>query len=497
MNLFADLERLLDDGNIDRTALIEWGGSITYGRLREEAQQLSASMEAKGIGSGDRVLVLVPMSIDLYRTLFACWHLGVVASFIDPRCDKKNLATLLETLKPQAIISGWLPRLLCLTKKPLRRLKKIHPRSRKISSTTMAQVDDNHPAIISPTSGSTGVPKLTVRSHGFLRHQGNILGPHLDLVPGQIRMTTLPVFALVDLAHGCTCVLPDGNTRRPATLDPLRLQRQISEHRVEALVSPPVVGEHLTRMGKAALRSLKSLHTGGAPVRPRLVKQLGTHLPDLKVTALYGSTEAEPIAALNMDPDAVDTQVAAGAGLPAGLPVPEIAVVLSDPSKLSHTMEERAFVASHISGEGVGEILVSGKHVIQGYLNGRGDAEHKIHVGNRIWHRTGDLGRFDTHGQLWLMGRASAKVLHQGLEYHPFAIEMAAESRAGVTCALGTLKGEPLLVVDGPIPTALTDWAQNLGIDRVISMPIPLDSRHQGKVAYADLNRRLEQRYGQ
>src|SRR2546428_9360843 len=67
-----------------------------------------------------------------------------------------------------------------------------------------------------------------------------------------------------------------------------------------------------------------------------------------------------------------------------------------------------SFRAATLPAGETGEIVVSGGHVVRGYLHGRGDAETKFDAGAARWHRTRDLGRLDAHGRLWLPRRRSA-----------------------------------------------------------------------------------------
>src|SRR5205085_4282669 len=72
-----------------------------------------------------------------------------------------------------------------------------------------------------------------------------------------------------------------------------------------------------------------------------------------------------------------------------------------------------------------GEIVVSGAHVLQGYLHGHGDDETKFRVDGVVWHRTGDAGNLDESGRLWLLGRCVAKIRDEHGELYPFAAETA------------------------------------------------------------------------
>src|SRR6185503_8477337 len=83
------------------------------------------------------------------------------------------------------------------------------------------------------------------------------------------------------------------------------------------------------------------------------------------------------------------------------------------------------------SGE-VGEIVVSGAHVLSGYLQGRGDEETKFRVDDAIWHRTGDAGWLDAQGRLWLLGRCAARIADERGTLWPFAVECAAQQNAAI-----------------------------------------------------------------
>src|SRR5207247_8700736 len=83
------------------------------------------------------------------------------------------------------------------------------------------------PAIVTFTSGSTGEPKAVVRTHGFLIAQHRALVESLGLAPGEVDLTTLPVFLLANLASGVTSVIPDADLRAPGAIAPAPVLEQI------------------------------------------------------------------------------------------------------------------------------------------------------------------------------------------------------------------------------------------------------------------------------
>lgn len=215
---------------------------------------------------------------------------------------------------------------------------------------------------------------------------------------------------------------------------------------------------------------LEAVFTGGGPVFPNLLHAVARAAPKATIHAVYGSTEAEPIAHLEFkEIGAADWEAMAnGAGLLAGTPIPEIEVDIRD----------------H-------EVFVAGPHVNQGYLNPADDKSTKSISGGKLWHRTGDAARRDEQGRLWLLGRREAA--SGGL--FPFAVEIAALSWPGVRKAAllaGEGRAKLALSGDGLDRAALQERAAKLGpIDVVILREVPMDKRHNSKADYARLRKLL------
>src|SRR5205807_7301209 len=107
------------------------------------------------------------------------------------------------------------------------------------------------------------------------------------------------------------------------------------------------------------------------------------------------------------------------------------------------------FEAECAERSSAGEIVVSGEHVLAGYLDREDDAETKFRVDGRVWHRTGDAGRLDGEGRLWLLGRCSAVVTDAKGTLYPFAVECAAQHQPGIRrAALLSRRGERLLAIE-------------------------------------------------
>ena len=181
---------------------------------------------------------------------------------------------------------------------------------------------------------------------------------------------------------------------------------------------------------------MERVFMGGAPVFPEDLRRAREVFPNAEITAVYGSTEAEPIAEVALssisqcDFDAME----AGCGLLAGAPLNSIdlRIVRNRHGEPIPALDPSQFRACWVESGAVGEIVVSGDHVLTGYLNGEGDSETKFCACGKMWHRTGDLGRLDPSGRLWLMGRASAAIEDERGVIYPFAVECAARQISGI-----------------------------------------------------------------
>ena len=145
----------------------------------------------------------------------------------------------------------------------------------------------------------------------------------------------------------------------------------------------------------------------------------------------------------------------------------------------------------------VGEIVVTGDHVVPGYLGGQGDAETKVEVDGRRWHRTGDAGRLDADGRLWLLGRCAAASVRDGEAVYPLQVEAALRAR-GMRAAFLELDGRRLVAVEGGAdPEAVRAGVMWAGIDDIVPVDaIPVDRRHNAKVDLAALRTLLATRRG-
>jgi acyl-CoA synthetase (AMP-forming)/AMP-acid ligase II len=507
-----------------RTAIVEARGggrrAIGFGPLAESVAALAAGLEDRGVSAGDRVLLFVPMSIDLYVALVAVLHRGAVAVFVDAWAGRARIDAAIRAARPRAFLGTPKSHLLRLVSPALRAvpIKLVADRRwfplertmRRGRSRPAALVEGDAPALVTFTTGSTGRPKAAARSHAFLWAQHQALARELAPRPDDVDMPTLPIFVLNNLATGITSVLPDFDPRRPADIDPVRVHRQMVRERVTTTSGSPAFYDRLATWCRSSGERLevRALFTGGAPVLPPLARRLAAVTAGT-VHVVYGSTEAEPIASI--EAQAMEQAMAdpAAMGLCVGPPVPELELRLVRPHDGPLVLGPEGWPAWAIGPGEVGEVLVSGAHVLPGYLDDPdSDRAQKVRDGARVWHRTGDGARLDASGRLWLMGRVAHRVRRAGQTWWGTAAEVRALRVDGVSHAAylglpdGRLGARAVLCVEVPGARLDADRERRLR-EALAEIPIddlrglsriPRDPRHASKTDLERLKGLLEPR---
>ena len=520
MNIASVLQQQAES-RASQTAIID--GKIgqerrtTYLQINSQSARLAALLKSYGLQQGDTVLIFQPISAELYIILVALFRLGMIAMFVDPSMGLTHLEQCCKRVTPKAFIGGTKAHLLRFASRSLRAIPiKIGigrwlPFTRSFSNLTafkpfadIIKANNDTPALITFTSGSTGQPKAAVRTHGFLLAQHKVLADNIDHQPGQVDVSTLPVFVLANLASGITSLLCDVDLRFPGKVDASIVLQQATSFSATRCAASPAFFERLIEFCLANNVTLPfaRIDTGGAPVFPGLLTQLNEQTLNCEIVAVYGSTEAEPIAHIHWQ-DISEADLAnmkRGRGLLAGKPVQQIDVkVIQDrTNSVIKPMSQEQLAKFCLAKNEIGEIVVAGDHVLPGYLNGIGNEETKFSVDGRPWHRTGDAGYFDNEGRLWLMGRCSAKISDEDGVLYPFAVETVVRCDVGVRrSAMVAYAGKRLLIIEMQNQrTANTeklketlDWAK---ISKVLTVPnVPVDRRHNAKIDYPELNKLL------
>lgn len=457
--------------------------SISFMDLRNKIGNFAGGLQQLGVKPGARVVILVPMSIELYVALLATLWIDATVMLIDPSAP---LDSILPRFQPDVFIASGKAHLLRLRYASLRACTLQiatswtilpHKRLHNIQATPPPINTPQHPALLTFTTGTTGVPKAMARSHSFLLCQHHALKHHMNYTAKHVDLPTLPVFLLHSLAAGATCVLPNANLQRVDSVDPTLILAQITQHNIHSMSgSPAFFLPFIEKYATNTISGVRQIFTGGARVNAKIATGLCATFPDAEIYIVYGSTEAEPIAVchVNSNLSLLCEGESKGIGALVGRPVPEIQIWIRDQ-----------------------EIVVTGNHVNQSYYqDSKSDAENKIHHEGTIWHRTGDAGFMDDDGNLWLLGRMGDAV--QGI--WPVTIESRAECVDFVRkAAFVEHRGAGLLVLElekGHNPKTLSPTDKqtiaNIFPNTRFVAQIPVDPRHNSKIDRKQLQKILE-----
>lgn len=498
----------------DRTALIDMktGEEITFAEFDRKSDAVCGYFSENGFEKGDRIVVFIPIGIDFYVILMAIFKMGMQAVFIDPYAGIKHIDRCCGMISPDSIIGSgevlfWgnflsgirrIGRKInykkifkeILNEKNGQDIKKNTEKSGS-GNIKKAKAERETPALISFTSGSTGFPKIIMRTHGFLMGQHNVLEKNIKFNENTKVFSSFPIFLLSHMATGTTTAIPDMNFKSPARTKAASIIAQIEERNVENILLPPSVLENVaeySRKNNIRLKCVQKIFTGGAPVFPKLMKNLKEVFPDSKVRALYGASEAEPISVLNFeDVTELDIQeMKDGAGLLVGKKVNEIDL------KIAKIESGRG--KTEAEGTVKGEILVKGENVLKSYLNMENEPDKE-------WHDTGDMGYINENGKLVLLGRVKGRIMLRNKVYYPFSIETAFSFCEIVKKSAIVSKNEKLYIIiekkEGfkekvSENAEIKRLCEKFEIDRAVEGKVPVDKRHNSKTDYKKLEKIIE-----
>jgi acyl-CoA synthetase (AMP-forming)/AMP-acid ligase II len=472
------------------------GPDITFGALWERVGRFSAGLAARGFAPGDRAIVMLPMSVDLYVALLAVLGSGGIAVFVDPWVGFRQMARLAAHARPKAYLGTPKSHLLRLVQKELRRLDIaplfIHSLERGEARAGVHPVRSADRALITFTTGSSGKPKGANRTHAILRAQHEQLAAEFPAAAGDVDLCTFPIFALNNLACGVPTLIPPADLRRVAKADPRAVAAAMRRCAVTtASASPPLFDRlaGLAARDPAALPRLRRLLTGGAPVTDAQLRSWQAAFPGAEIVVAYGSSEAEPVAHVGAAErlEARSSLRPLAPGYLAGKPVQGVRAKLIP---LRPGTEEA-----------MGELVVAGDHVCRDY---DGDpeaaAENKIaDPDGTVWHRMGDTGYFDRQGRFWIAGRIHSTIERRGQLVHPQLVEQAArgdDPRVRRVAAVGI--DDRLIVVVESNDALEADVRERLAAAelpcdevRITRRPLPVDPRHNSKIDYVKVRQWL------
>jgi acyl-CoA synthetase (AMP-forming)/AMP-acid ligase II len=374
---------------------------------------------------GDRALVLAPPSRDWWCAIHALWTLGAAPVLIDPGMPRESFLAACRRIAPRVFVGSSKAHLARFLFRGsfgavelafgLDAFAGIDLARRATSAeplTACVEPRDDELAAVLFTSGATGPAKGAEYTHANFRAQVAALGELYSIRAGDVDLACFPLFALFNAGFGIESVLPELDFTRPAACDPARIAAALETTRATQSFGSPAIWSRVVAWAEAhgqTFPHLRRLMIAGAPVAPRLVLRARALLPSGEVHTPYGATEALPVAdARGADLERVRSRAEGGSGAYLGRVAPGIELALL---RIVDEPLERFDESLRVKPGEPGEICVRGPVVTRAYaFEPEATARAKLADGAGFWHRMGDLGRLDEHGELWLLGRKSHRV---------------------------------------------------------------------------------------
>jgi malonyl-CoA/methylmalonyl-CoA synthetase len=390
-------------GRSDAPALEIDGTPVTHGELDARAARVGGFLKAKGVATGDRVLLCAPTSIELVVAYLGIVRLGATAMPCDAALTASELSHLLEDAAPVAAFVAADAR---------ERLAEAGDARTVVTMDELATLEgdpvdpepDPGPAMLAYTSGTTGAPKGVPLTHA------NVLASTRGVVKAwrwsadDVLVHALPLSHQHGLSGVHLSLLCGSRAVVFSKFEPAKLTDAIRDHRATVLFAVPAMYERLHAwdgLRDADLSSLRLAVSGSAPLPAALAERVGDWLGQVPLER-YGSTEG----GLNVS-NAYDGRRRPGR---VGWALPGVEV--------------------RLDGED-DEILVRGPQVFDGYWN-RPDATAES-LTDDGWFRTGDLGRLDEEdASLEIAGRSKELIISGGLNVYPREVEAALEDHPAV-----------------------------------------------------------------
>ncbi|RLB03878.1 MAG: hypothetical protein DRG83_06095 [Deltaproteobacteria bacterium] len=407
-------------------ALIAEGKTITYGNLLDAVTAVASILRRDfQIKKGERVVLLMFNSIEFVIVYYSLMWIGAVAVPLNWRLSHHELQSLITECEPALSVVDaklWQERreffkshlghkIFVVERKQafqdvVRSVRRREPRE---------DIRPDDPAVIMFTAGTTGSPKGAVLTHWNIAYTSQ----NIRFMPGFKYLVFSPNFHATGLnASLNTCVANAGTAvlmERFRTTEALRL---IHEEKVQYLAGVPTAIKMMLEwrdVNHFDLTSVQYLSIGGAPVTEEFVDLCSNKLPGVVLMQAYGLTETSAKIIVR-DCAKVKKPMCLG------FPLPKMQVKIID---------EKGFEVP--LGE-IGEIAVKGPAVMKQYWNRPRETELAIKDG---WFHTGDLGKIDSDGYVYLAGRKKELIIRGGENIYPLEVENAiVEHPAVLECAV-------------------------------------------------------------
>lgn len=395
------------------------GATCSYVRVAERAGRMAAGLQALGLGKGDRVTTYLPNGLPLVESYFALATLGAGAVLLNPQLTPREIGYILGDSGARGIIThvsllpnvravqGSLPALRTLVVSGgaagdgAVAFETLGEGMRPLREAGVGPEDE---AWLAYTSGTTGKPKGAILTHRNLLWTADVTAATVGFEADDVILCPIPLFHLFALGACFLEILTVGATTViHERFSPEGVLEAIGRHRVTIFPGVPTMYAYLLNSPALAAADTGSLRfgiTGGAIMPQQLIEETEAHLK-IQVLNMYGITETASWVSC------VHHTVRQPFGS-VGKVLPGLTVRVVD-------RDDRDVPAGEI-----GEIIVRGPNVMRGY-NNLPEATAEATRGG--FYHTGDLGKLDASGFLYVLDRLKDMIISGGYNIYPKEVE--------------------------------------------------------------------------
>jgi fatty-acyl-CoA synthase len=488
----------------DATALRFLGHTTTWADLDRRVTALAGALSRRGVGFGDRVLILMLNRTEFIESFLAANKLGAIAVPVNFRMTPPEIAFLVSDCQAHVVVTE------AVLAKVATAVRDLDPTLQTVivagggtddevigyddliaesgAAPDPVDIPNDSPALIMYTSGTTGRPKGAVLTHTNIAGQAttNLFTMHPDAT--DVGFIGVPLFHIAGIGNTITplqlglptVLYPLGAFDPGALLDVLEAEKVTSMFLVPAQWQA-VVAEQRAHPRKLLLRVLS---WGAAPASDSLLRDMAETFPGTQIYAAFGQTEMSPVTCMLLAQDAIRKLGSVGKV------IPTVAARVVDENMNDVPVGQ------------VGEIVYRAPTLMAGYWNNP-KATAEAFAGG--WFHSGDLVRQDEEGYVWVVDRKKDMIISGGeniycaevenaLAGHPAIVEVAVIGRPDerwgevpVAVAAVTESNLSLDQLDGFLTERLARYKHPKALEVVDALP----RNPAGKVLKTELRARF------
>ncbi|HSS25833.1 MAG TPA: fatty-acid--CoA ligase FadD5 [Mycobacterium sp.] len=423
------------------TALRFLGNTVTWDGLQRRVAALADALSRRGVGFGDRVMILMLNRTEFVESVLAANMLGAIAVPLNFRLTPAEIAFLVEDCEACVMITE---AVLAPVATGVRDVQPLLDMIIVAAGSTDESVfgyedlinepGDSHepvdipndsPALIMYTSGTTGRPKGAVLTHTNLTGQ-TMTGLYTNGadINGDVGFIGVPFFHIAGIGNMLTGMLLGIPTviYPLGAFDPGQLLDVLAAEQVTGIFLVPAQWQAVCAEQQARPRDLRLrvMSWGAAPAPDALLREMSATFPGTQILAAFGQTEMSPVTCMLLGDDAIRKRGSVGKV------IPTVAARVVDENMNDVPVGE------------VGEIVYRAPTLMSGYWNNPAATAEAFAGG---WFHSGDLVRMDEEGYVWVVDRKKDMIISGGeniycaevenvLAGHPSIVEVAVIGRA-------------------------------------------------------------------